>query len=335
MIAPHVPPVTPGEVLGRLKAAFNLDDWTGPAGFALSSFDPSTAAEVLGEATCDEDGEATCGGFDIRPIPSHNRRSHGPLADPSERCNPALDTAATRMICEHDDPITGKTFDLDELVERCRRKTLTRIRAEPEYWARLCAIRDGLAALERSDRNAELRALEAFGWITEKEDDRDLDEARQLTLFWFQTELPQRAFSQRFGIRRTTLRREIEKYCAALAGRLNAAPMRAAVRRANNDHLYRGASLRKSERLVWQAAITTDLRVHPNDETVVKGAEAIARITRRTSTSALRLIEGGKAPIAMLDGQPAALRELLDVACWRSKVQPATVRESKARLLAA
>jgi hypothetical protein len=152
-------------------------------------------------------------------------------------------------------------------------------------------------------------------WIVEVEDDRALERARQIVLCWLRSGKPQRAFAQSKGLHRTELRRLVNSYCGAVADRLDAAPASPAVRLAAND---RPTAKRKGERLIWRPALSVDQRVYSNAQTIVRGVDAIAAVTRRTTASALRLIEGGAAPIGTLAGQPVAIRELLDTSRWRS-----------------
>jgi hypothetical protein len=305
-LTPAAPALTGESVLARLKAAFALDDWTGPNGFPNGSL----------ARTSDDDWEMLLGGFNIRKIPGHNRRrpvKGAPLIGCPDEANKAREWLKEHR-AEIPKPKT-KTVYMEELIERCHKLTLTRIRSEPSWFARLCAARDTLPALPAFDRNLEAMALEATGWITEVEDDCALERARPIVLCWLRSGQPQRAFAQSKGIHRTELRRLVDSYCDAIADRLNAAPASPAVRLAAND---RPTAERKGERLVWRPALSVDQRVYSNAQTIVRGVDAIAAVTGRKPASALRLIEGGKAPIATLAGQPVAIRELLDTSRWRS-----------------
>ena len=290
--------LTGAEVLDRLQAAFKMDDWTGPerlrSHFADKTHDPVEFFTVGHEARV---AKVSTTGYRFYKIPTRNRRSWAPLATPSKWLDPAADRAVTRLIVEHE-PVTGKTFDLCELIERTRKTVLSRVRSEPSYWTRLCAIREAVGPIEPFDRNAEERALEALDWIVDVEDDCALERARQIVLCWLREGKTQRAFAKAKGLCRVELRRLIERYCSAIADRINAAgrPI-IAIRR---GHCKDGGH-RESD--------------------VVRGVDQIAAVTRRKPASALRLIEGGKAPIATLDGEPVALRHML--VKWRS---PSKVR---------
>ncbi len=297
-------PITGAEVLDRLKAAFKMDDWTGPPRRLVSHFaDDEQHRSIEFYVGGRDDGTTTCAtiGYRFYKAPTRNRRSHGLLDDPSKWNNPRLDRIVTRLTAEHDDPVTGKTFDLDALIKRTRETVLSRVRSEPSYWTRLCAIREAVGPVAPFDRNAKERALEALDWIVEVEDDCALERARQIVLCWLREGKTQRAFAKAKGLCRVALRRLIERYCLAIADRINAAgrPI-IAIRR---GHCKDGGH-RESD--------------------VVRGVDQIAAVTRRKPASALRLIEGGKAPIATLDGEPVALRQML--VKWRST--------SKARLAA-
>ncbi|MGA8584414.1 MAG: hypothetical protein WB715_11370 [Roseiarcus sp.] len=256
------------------------------------------------------------GGYRIRSIPAHNRQPAVLSVPDSKYYDRTADAEASEIIAQHDGP-TGKrgTFDFEKLIERCRRKTLTRIRAEPSWFARLCAAHDALPALPALDRNAGARADEAMQWIIEVEGDPALERARQIVLCWLRSGQPQRAFAASKGLHRTELRRLIDSYCSTVADRLKTAPASAAIRLAANDC---PTAERKGERRTWRPALSVDQRVYSNAQTVVRGVDEIAAVTRRKPASALRLIEGGKAPIATLAGQPVAIRELLDTSRWRS-----------------
>jgi hypothetical protein len=77
----------------------------------------------------------------------------------------------------------------------------------------------------------------------------------------------------------TPRRRLVNRYCGALADRLNAGPRR---------------------------ALAPDIRPVSNG-TLARGVAEIGAVTRRTPAKTLKLIQGGKAPVAMLAGQPTAL----------------------------
>jgi hypothetical protein len=319
-ITPAAPAVSGENVLDRLVEAFRVAAGEAAAErntrLMCNSSEEVDIDKLIGWTPKEWSSDFSTGGYRIRSIPAHNRQPAVLSVPDSKYYDRAADAEATEIIAQHDGP-DGKrgTFDLEKLIERCRRKTLTRIRAEPSWFARLCAAHDALPKLPPFDRNAGARADEAMQWITEVEDDCALERARQIVLCWLRSGKPQRAFAASKCLHRTELRRLIDSYCGAIASRLNAAPAWAAVRLAAND---RPTAEHKGERLVWRPALSVDQRVYRDRETIVKGADAIAAVTRRKPPSALRLIEGGKAPIAMLAGEPVAIRELLDTSRWRS-----------------
>jgi hypothetical protein len=185
-----------------------------------------------------------------------------------------------------------KPWDLDETIESARKLALTKIREIPSYWSSLCAVRARFPDLKPSDRNAEQRADEAMSWIADAEDEPANERARQIVLAWLRSGKSQGAFADAKGLHRQELRRIVNGHCELIARRAN-------------------------------TAISADRRAHRDCQTLVRGADEIARITRRKPASTLRLIEGGRAPIGELAGQPVALRELLDVSKYRSTAKVA------------
>jgi hypothetical protein len=323
-IMPATPTLTGESILARLVEAFRIAAEEATAernkrSLGCSSREEVDIEQLIGWTPKEWSPDFRDDGYRIRLIPAHGRRPAVLSVPDSKYYNRRADAEATRIIVEHDgsDDKLG-TFDLEKLVERCRRKTLTRIRAAPSWFARLCAAHDALPKLPPFDRNAGARADEAMQWIVEVEDDCAHERARQIALCWLRSGRPQRAFAASKGIYRTELRRLIDYYCSVLADRLNAAPASPAVRLAANDRL---TAERRGERLVWRPALSVDQRVYSNSETIVRGVAAIAQVTNRKPASALRLIEGGKAPIGTLAGQPAAIRELLDTSRWRSTAE--------------
>ena len=74
-------------------------------------------------------------------------------------------SADTKAFLAQHDGADGKqgTFDLDDLIERCRKRVISYIRKGERFtWARLCAIRATFPDLKPSDRNAEQRHDEAI-----------------------------------------------------------------------------------------------------------------------------------------------------------------------------
>jgi hypothetical protein len=203
----------------------------------------------------------------------------------------------------HEPQHGAKTLGLDALVERTRRKVLSLIRVEPAYWSRLCAAYERLAS-KTIDRNAEARNEQALDWIVTPEADEAVECARKATLAWLRSRKPQRAYAASNGICRVQLRRLVDRYCGALADRLNAGPRR---------------------------ALAPDIRPVSNG-TLARGVAEIGAVTRRTPAKTLKLIQGGKAPGAMLAGQPTALLEFIDIGKYRSRAQPDSVRQSRRRL---
>ena len=199
--------VDDAEVLKRLEAAYEAATRrAGPRATGNNSFwsvinwsDEGRCRQVPRRDNGDtpNDQPAYCefggGGFQVDDLPAHNRASDGPLADP--RPNRKLDAqVSANFIKTHAGP-------------KPKRKR------EPSLWLRRCKI---------ADRNAVLRNEEALGWIVEKENDPDLEEARRDTLAGF-ARGPYRAFAASIGLDRDKLRRTIDKYCLALARRINAA----------------------------------------------------------------------------------------------------------------
>jgi hypothetical protein len=294
------------EVLVRLTDAFDMPDDAGPSLGRTNFFDLGReddevmgfAAEVLAGTVCDDHGVSLRGGYEIGPIPTHNRESDGPLDDPSKWHDAALDAEGTRLIRENEPPVVREP-DPEAVIKTQRSKVMTAIRHDPSLWGRICIERERLGASYAADWNAELRATEALDWIVVKEVDRDFEEARQLTLFFFQTRMSQRKFCSRFGVGRTMLQREIDKYAAAIVARL------------------RG-----------RRPIAPDIRVRPNPS-LIRGIPALALVMNRTVKQTLRKIDSGKAPIATLVGEPVALRELLKPHRLKSKIR----RRAKLKLV--
>lgn len=234
-------------------------------------------------------------GYSVRPMPMRNRRTDYTVRD---------------------DNVVGDVV-VKRLIEHQRKRFLALVKNDPTW------IETAFAAWEADpmrprDLMAAAQADEALGWIVEKEADRDLDEARQITLFWLQTELPQRAFCVRFGVNRITLRREVEKYCKAIAQRLNEAPLRPAAPIADNGRVAHAPP----PRLVWTAPIASRIPLS-DSETIVRGVEAIALATNRKPASVVRSIEGGTLPAAKIDGEWVAFSETISKSPYRKKSKPA------------
>ena len=184
------------------------------------------------------------------------------------------------FLAQHDGP-AGKlgTFDLEALIERCRKRVLSYIRKGERFtYAGLCALREKFDDIEPSDRNAEQRFDEAMSWIVGVEDEPANERSRQIVLAWLRSGKSQGAFADDKGLHREELRRVVVRHCELIGRRVN-------------------------------TAISADRRAH-DSQTFVRGVEAIAKFTGRSMKSTLRLIEGGK-HVATLAGEPVALRNLL------------------------
>jgi hypothetical protein len=239
-------------------------------------------------------------------------------------------------------------------IKRSHREALARIRTEPDYWAELCAdyarLPERPAGTEPEPRELALWQMEALSWIVEPESDADLEDARRNTIAWLRSGratattkprfsiglyVPARDPAQRSRPTRGTpfeptpaegaasvkpqppmslsayalaqgkhheeLRRQIKRYCGAVAKRIKAS---------------------------GKPPISPDVRAMPNDVIVI-GFDAIADATNRTDAKTQRLIEDHNAPIAMLGGQPVALRSMLRK--YRSKADPEAVRRGRKR----
>jgi hypothetical protein len=248
-------------------------------------------------------------GWQLRRLPGHNRDSGGPLARGKFIGAPKRDeykrarewdrkvkkrSADTKAFLAQHDGADGKqgTFDLDDLIERCRKRVISYIRKGERFtWARLCAIRATFPDLKPSDRNAEQRHDEAMSWIDDVEDEPAHERARQIVVAWLRSGQSQGAFADAKGLHRQELRRIVTRHCELIGRRHN-------------------------------TAISAKRHAVRND-TLVVGFEAIAKHTGLTMKSTLRLIEGGK-HVAALAGEPVALRKLLPPASARRRTAIAT-----------
>jgi hypothetical protein len=289
-----VGPITVAEVLKRLQEAFALARRDHLAQLSqllgVRAFDRPLELEAAAEFEVDG---IVADGYAVDPLPAWNRDSGGPLArgelrdpDDDERKRALKwdkkvaerDEQATAFVAQHDGPDGEQgTFDLDDMIERTRRRIVRMIREAPTIWSRLCAARDRLADLRSTDRNADRRAFEAFAWFEDAQ--ADPERASGMMHSWLRSGMEQNAFAKLLGWRPSNFSRLINAYCEGILARINyATPPR--LQRISTEHA------------------------------VVRGVPAIALATDKRGSTVERWIESGHKPIAPLAGQPAMLRAL-------------------------
>jgi hypothetical protein len=291
-----VGPITAADVLKRLQAAFALAHREHVAQL-LGCRVFEAALDLEAAAEFEADGKVAKG-YSVDPLPAWNRDSGGPL-ERGELRNPRADERkrarkwdkkvadrdeqATAFLAQHDghDSKQG-TFDLDDMIERTRRRIVRMIRKDPTIWSRLTAIRDRWPDLKPTDRNADRRAFESLGWIENVEADPDLETDRLVMTDWLRSGLEWNAYAALVGMSTSLARcflRRINAYCKAILARITyATPPR--------------------------------LQNNSTEHAVIRGVPDIAFATGKRTSAVERWIESGHKPIAPLAGQPAMLRAL-------------------------
>jgi hypothetical protein len=202
------------------------------------------------------------------------------------------------------------TYVANQRIAALCREMLLRSAADFALWTAICEEREVLADNEPVSANAERCAFEAMDWIVQPEDDKKVEASRLATLAWLKSGLTVRAFCKKEHASRSTLTRAVDSYCTAIADRLSKAPPRREVGKGNNDHLYRppGFDPRAPIPFVWHAPLPPR---HLLDETgrnpdIAVGLDEIAAGIKRRPSTTLRLIEGGKIPVAKIGGEHVA-----------------------------
>ena len=251
----------------------------------IRAFDAPVKAAAIYPDFSDEDveaGEIANSGCTVRSQPRRNRKSDCILADPSKWRSKKHDAETTALLSLHNLPDSKeRTGDFEAVIERNRKRLVRYARHEPSAWARLCAVRDRWHDLRSTDRNADLRAFEAFAWIENVEADPEREIDRKAMTWWLRSGLEWNAFAKLTGFRSTHAQamRAFNAYCEVILARLSyATPPR--------------------------------LQNNSTEHAVIRGVSAIAFATGKRTSTVLRWIEGGRKPIANLAGQPAMLRDL-------------------------
>jgi hypothetical protein len=161
-------------------------------------------------------------------------------------------------------------------------------------WTSLCAAYE-LFPRRVSDRNKDARDMQVLDWLIEVEEKPANERDRQIVLRWFREGLSERDFAKSKGLARSTFRDILARYCGTIATRLNE---------------------RNAIVLPFDQRIELDI-------SVVRGVEAIGEVTQRSLNSTVRLIGDPKSPIAMLNGEPVALRKLMRAEPYRSRTKAA------------
>jgi hypothetical protein len=161
-------------------------------------------------------------------------------------------------------------------------------------WTSLCAAYE-LFPRRVSDRNKDARDMQVLDWLIEVEEKPANERDRQIVLCWFREGLTERDFAKSKGLARSTFRDILARYCGTIATRLNE---------------------RNAIVLPFDQRIELDI-------SVVRGVEAIGEVTQRSLNSTVRLIGDPKSPIAMLNGEPVALRKLMRAEPYRSRTKAA------------
>jgi hypothetical protein len=103
--------------------------------------------------------------------------------------------------------------------------------------------------------------------------------AQRLTGRWLYSGLSQRAYADKSGIHHNNLRRQVAAFCKYIAENFTALPI--------------------------------DRRAYRNPDALVRGFDRIAGMLGKTPGYVAREIGTGKIPVAWLNGQPVALREVI------------------------
>jgi hypothetical protein len=156
-----------------------------------------------------------------------------------------------------------------------------KVRSNPAAWSALCQRADAKIERVALKRAEESRMLEAFDWLVRPEKIAKLEFARQVVLCQQRSGLSSFAWCESTGVRPDDLRKWTILYCTALAARLNLVP-------------------RKRSPLSF--------RDRPD---LVVGIEAISAELLRTPKNTRTMIEGGKLPVELIQGQPCASRKNL------------------------
>jgi hypothetical protein len=238
-------------------------------------------------------------GVSIDATPSHSRRTafgstrvQKPLGERATReweaANKWSRTNASSLLPAPPKYRARNDFNRRAGFGRAIRRVFSIICHDPTMWARLCAAYERLPP-RMSDRNNDLRDMQALDWLMAVEDSPRDERDRQIVLCWLREGLPQSEFARAKGLTRKQLRMIVDRYCTLIADRVNAA----------------------------HTLIAIDQRGETYDVSVVRGVNAIAAVTRRSLNSTMRLISDPKSPVAMLNGEPAALRKLIEVEPYR------------------
>ena len=291
--------IQPAEIEARLLAAFNL---------ALQQRHEDSAAQALAKHSAESDyvnDGRWAGDNPANPIEVET----GERADPDETGESAKIAEFATGFSFIRRSVRGREYEQEQL-KALAREMLRRCAKDLAMWTAICDGREALDDNEPFSANAERMALEAFDWIVQPEADAKLELARNVTLSWLRSGLPIRAFCQKYQASRPKTRRAVSTYCAALADRLSKAPPRREVRVCNNDHLYRppGFDPQAPVPYTWHAPLLSTHRLDAtarNPDIAIGLDEIAAGIKRRPSTT-LRLIEGGKLPVAKIGGEHVA-----------------------------
>jgi hypothetical protein len=178
--------------------------------------------------------------------------------------------------------VSAERDELERLLSAARK----RAKLDVAYWAELC--RDGEALIRRNDhkRNEHNRWAEALGWagnLVEVEKDESVKDARAIVLMWLRSGQSEAEFCQSNCPEPNELRRWIERYCKAIASRLQPSPPRVINPFAQGRH----------------------------PDHLVFGIENIAGVLGRTPKKTERLVADGKLPAATFLGHLCAHRDML------------------------
>jgi hypothetical protein len=245
-------------------------------------------------------------GISIEPIPGHSRRTAlraTPLPKPvGERAMREWAEAqrwkrdnSTKLLEPKPKYRRRDDFNRKAGFELALRRVRSIIRHDPAMWTSLCAAYE-LLPRRVSDRNKDARDMQVLDWLIEVEERLADERDRQIVLCWFRERLSEREFAKAKGLPRSTFRDILARYCKLITTRLNA---------------------RNAIVLPFDQRIEFDI-------SVVRGVEAIGEVTQRSLNSTMRLIDDPKSPIAMLNGEPAALRKLIQAEPYRSRTKAAS-----------
>jgi hypothetical protein len=204
----------------------------------------------------------------------------------------------------------ASTYVDQQRIDALCNEMLRRAAADFAMWTAICDERMAMADNEPVPANVERQAFEAMDWLVQPEADEKIEAARLATLAWLKSGLTIRAYCQKEQTSRTTLTRAVDTYCAVLAERLSNAPAAPGVKTRNNGHLYLAPSFdpRSPIPYTWHAPSPA---THRLDETgrnqdIAIGLDEIAAGIKRKPSTTLRLIEGGKLPVAKIGGEHVA-----------------------------